>query len=377
MAHRIVHPEEYDRRKRAVFDALAAVAGAGRRPLWVVPLSPFGWPETRARVDAAQARAKKPGRTALGRWLKRLLLTGQYNWARRHFARNPGDMAVAWNGLTGGRMVFLSAARDAGAPVLHAELAPLPGCITLDPAGVNAEGSVPRDPAFFRGQPAGQDWRALRDQMRARAPRRGDVRQIDRPVGETPFLFCPLQVPDDSQVRLFAGWCGGFEGFLTALAAAAAHLPPGWHLRIKEHPSARTGAGDLLAPLVAGGRAVIDNETDSLMQMAASRGVVTLNSSMGLQAFFHDLPVVVLGRALYDLPGLVVRCDSQAELDAAFAGAGALAFDADLRDRFMTWLADRYYPRFSMAEGGAGFDRAAFAAKLEQAVQSVRSGANR
>ncbi|NEY89622.1 capsular polysaccharide export protein, LipB/KpsS family [Tabrizicola oligotrophica] len=358
----IVYPEEFNAKKAAVFRALAEVEGGARR-LWVVPLSPFGWPETRLRVDAALARAKKPGRTVLARWAKRALLTGQYNWARRYFARHPEHLAVAWNGLTGGRKVFLDAARDAGAPVLHAELAPLPGRITLDPAGVNAEGSVPRDPDFFRTQPL-TDWRAMGVSLAARASRRTDVQQTGGALPDTPFLFCPLQVPDDSQVRLFAGWSADYPGFIRALTAAVPHLPPGWHLRLKEHPSAKQSLRPLLAPLLASGRAVLDNATDSFAQLAASQGVVTLNSSMGLQAFFHDKPVITLGRAFFALPGLVTPCSSQAKVNAAFAAPQS--FDAGLREGFMSWLEAQYYPRFSET----GFDRAAFAAKCDQSRRS-------
>ena len=358
----IVYPEEFNAKKAAVFRALAEVDGGARR-LWVVPLSPFGWPETRARVDAALVRAKKPGRTALARWAKRVLLTGQYNWARHYFTRHPGRLAVAWNGLTGGRKLFLDAARDAGAAVLHAELAPLPGRITLDPKGVNAEGSVPRDAGAFGDQPL-TDWRAMGASLTARPSRRADVQQTEGTLPDTPFLFCPLQVPDDSQVRLFAGWCRDYAGFIAALTEATAHLPPGWHLRLKEHPSAKESLAPLLAPLLATGRAVLDNATDSFAQLAASQGVVTLNSSMGLQAFFYDKPVITLGRAFFTLPDLVTACDDQLQTNAAFSAPQG--FDQALRDRFMSWLDAVYYPRYS----ASGFDRAAFAAKCDQSRRS-------
>lgn len=358
----IVYPEEFNARKTAVFRALAAVDGGARR-LWVVPLSPFGWPETGARVDAALARAKRPGRSALARFLKRVLLTGQYNWARRYFTRHPTHVAVAWNGLTGGRKVFLDAARDAGAAVLHAELAPLPGRVTLDPAGVNAESSVPQDPAFYLAAQRGP-WREMGKTLTARPSRRADVQQSTAPLPDTPFLFCPLQVPDDSQVRLFAGWTQDYAGFLAALTEATAHLPQGWHLRLKEHPSAKTSLAPLLAPLLATGRAVLDNATDSFAQLAASQGVVTLNSSMGLQAFFHDKPVITLGRAFFALPGLVTPCTDQASTNAAFSGPQS--FDQALRDGFMSWLDQVYYPRLD----GAEFDHAALVAKLDQSRRS-------
>ncbi|MCU0803309.1 MAG: capsular biosynthesis protein, partial [Rhodobacteraceae bacterium] len=298
-------------------------------------------------------------------------IRGQYNWAREHFTDNPAHIAVAWNGLTGSRMAFMAGARDAGAATLYAELAPFPGRITLDPAGVNAEGSVPQDPAFYANwagiDPArnGDGWRAMGAGQTARPSRRRDVGQSDAPLPDAPFLFCPLQVPDDSQVTLFAGWAGGMTGFLSALGEAAQALPKGWHLRLKEHPSAKTPLAPLIAPLLATGRVVLDNATDSFAQLTASRGVVTLNSSMGLQAFFHDKPVIVLGRAFWALPGVAVQMKGQVDLDAAFAAPDALTFDQGARARFMNWLDQVYYPRFDWPEGNA--DLPAFAARLDAA----------
>ena len=366
----IVYPAEYNARKEAVFAALAEAEGASRR-LAVIPLSFRDWPETGPRVAAALARAKRQPKGAVARWLKRQLIRGQYNWARAYFTAHPDRIAVAWNGLTGSRMAFMAAARDAGAPRLYAELAPLPGRITLDPEGVNAEGSVPQDPDFYRewAQDNGAaGWREIGAGLVARASRRADVGQEGGDLPDTPFLFCPLQVPDDSQVTLFAGWCGGMAGFLAALGQAAAALPQGWHLRLKEHPSAKTPLAPLLAPLLASGRVVLDNGTDSFAQVAASRAVVTLNSSMGVQAFFHDKPVITLGRAFFNLPGLVHHAQDQAALTALFAAPEALAYDAALRAAFLTWLDRAYYPRFALVGGKAPeWDRGAFAAKLAQA----------
>lgn len=363
----IVFPAEYDARKEAVFIALAKAEGQARR-LRAIPLSFRDWPETAARVDTALARAKRQPKGGLMRWLKRQLIRGQYNWARRHFARHPDHMAVAWNGLTGSRMAFMLGAKDAGAATLYAELAPLPGRITLDPQGVNAEGSVPQDPAFFHTYATASDtshWREIGAGLTARTSRRADVGQGGGALPDTPFLFCPLQVPDDSQVTLFSGWCGGMAGFLSALHQAANHLPEGWHLRLKEHPSAKVPLRPLLAPLLADGRVVLDNATDSFAQVAASRGVVTLNSSMGLQAFFHDKPVITLGRAFFNLPGLVDHAPDLPALNALFAAPEALRYDEALRAAFLTWLDRAYYARFDWPGGTA--DVAQFKARLAAA----------
>ena len=357
----ILYPTEWNARKEAVFAALAQADGGGRR-LWTIPWSWRGFPETRARVALCLSRAKRQP-TGFARWLKALLIRLQYNGARRLFLRHPGAVAVAWNGLGGTRQAFLLAARDAGCGTLACELAPFPGRITVDAVGVNAESTAVG--VDFSGAETGAGWRAMGQGLTARPSRRADVGQGQGvPTGD--FLFCPLQVPSDSQVTLFAGWTGGMAGFLAALAQAAPHLPPGWHLRVKEHPSAREPLTLSLAPLLATGRVVLDNDTDSFAQLIASRGVVTLNSSMGLQGFFHDKPVVVLGRAFFARAGLVEVVSDQTQLNAAFGAAPALTFDPDLRDRFMNWLDQVYYPRFPAD------DPSAMAEKLRQARNMVR-----
>lgn len=349
----IIYPAEWTAHKEAVFTALAAADGGGRR-LWTIPWSLRDHPQTAARVALCLARAKRQPQ-GFGRTLKSLLIRLQYNGARRLFARHPGAVAVAWNGLGGSRQAFLLAARDAGAGTLACELAPFPGRITVDPKGVNAESSVMGQDVSTT--PATDDWRALGATLTARPSRRADVGQSTTPLPDTPFLFCPLQVPTDSQVTLFAGWTGGMTGFLHALTEAAAKLPQGWHLRIKEHPSARTPLN--LAPLLATGRVILDNQSDSFAQLQAARAVVTLNSSMGLQAFFHDKPVITLGRAFFARQGLVEVAGDQVQLNHLFATPHTLTFDPTQRARFMTWLDRHYYPRLT--------DASALTEKLRQA----------
>ncbi|MCO8144770.1 capsular biosynthesis protein [Rhodovulum tesquicola] len=368
---------EWTRRKDAIFAAIASQSGGGRR-LPLIGLSFRNFPETQERAAAALAVAKRQPRGRLGRGLKRALIAAQYNWSRRFFTRQPGAVAVCWNGLTGSRRAFMEGARDAGAGRLYAELAPFPGRITLDPLGVNAQNALPRDPGFYRdwaaADPArqGEGWRALGANLTARASRRADVGQGDGDAlaGAGPFLFCPLQVPNDSQITLFAGWVGSVEGMIAALARTARALPEGWHVRLKEHPSARSSLADPLARAVAeaGGRLVIDNATDSFAQLAASRGVLTINSSMGLQAFFHDKPVIVLGQAFFAIPGLVTPVHSEAALAETLAHPQALSFDPALRAAFMSCLDLVYYPRVTEApDGSITIDPDALARMLDAA----------
>jgi capsular polysaccharide export protein len=368
----------WSRKKDSLFASVAEAAGGGVR-LPLIGLSLHGFPESGARARAALAVAKRQPKGRLGRGLKLALIWMQYNWSRRYFVRHPGRVAMCWNGITGSRRAFMEGARDAGAPRLYAELAPFPGRVTLDPEGVNAANSVPREAQFFRdwaaGAPGrqGEGWRALGANLTARASRRSDVGQSGgEALAEAgPFLFVPLQVPNDSQITLFAGWVKSVEGMLAALAEASENLPEGWHIRIKEHPSARASlAGPLQAAVRrAGGRLVVDNQTDTFEQVKASGGVITINSSVGLQAFFHDKPVIVLGEAFFAIEGLVHVADSPERLAELLSAPEKLGFDAALRAGFMNYLDQVYYPKATTdAEGNVCVDPEDARARLAAAT---------
>ncbi len=350
------------RQKARFFAAITQVAGGGQA-LSSVAVSRKGFPETTARAVDCLTRAKREPRSPWGKAAKLAFLKGRYNYARRWFAAHPDHIALCWQGLTGTRRAVMMAAQDAGAARLFAELSPLPGYLTLDPRGVNAEGSVPQDPAHYADIPPDAELLdKIKSQFESRTARRSDVAQSNDAAPDEPYIFVPLQVPDDSQMILFAGWVGSATGFIAALAKASAALPEGWHLRLKEHPSAKVKLTDQInAAIAAGARIVLDNQTDSFAQVAASRAVLTVNSSMGLQAMFWDKPVITTGDSFYAIPGIADHAGSADALALALQNAPNAEFDADLRARFLTWLATRYY----IPQTDAGFDTARIAARLK------------
>ena len=100
---------------------------------------------------------------------------------------------------------------------------------------------------------------------------------------------------------MFGGEFRSVDVFVSSLASAASSLPDGWHLRLKEHPSTQVSVVE--AVRAAGtSRIWLDNDTDTFEQVAASRGVVTVNSSVGIQAFYFDKPVVVCGQTFWSIP---------------------------------------------------------------------------
>ncbi|MGR3289938.1 MAG: capsular polysaccharide export protein, LipB/KpsS family [Paracoccaceae bacterium] len=243
----------------------------------------------------------------------------------------------------------MDGAKDAGARRLFFELAPLSGRVTIDPCGVNFFNSLPRNitPYLNWFADSGLDpdaWRNIGKKIQQRTPLKAGKTGNDRlPPLSDPFLFVPLQTPGDSQLRLFGGNFRTVEAFINCMIVCAKHLPQNWHLRIKEHPTAPVSFADQLKGL-GNTQVFLDNRTDTFEQVAASRGVITVNSSVGLEAMFYDRPVIATGQCFWAIEGVAHKAVTQDDIIQLFAAADTLGYDRASRTAFMSYLTHEYYP---------------------------------
>lgn len=154
-----------------------------------------------------------------------------------------------------------------------------------------------------------------------------------------PFYFFPLQLPGDYQIRHHAPGGDLFRLADAAIRSFAEHAPAASRLLFKIHPidnglsrwPSRIG-------LSAKDRGIADrvfvaDGGDTDMLIAKSTGVVTVNSTVGLTALAAGKPVIALGSAIYDVPGLTFQ-----ESLAAF-WQNPTAPDPELFDAFTRALA--------------------------------------
>lgn len=126
----------------------------------------------------------------------------------------------------------------------------------------------------------------------------------------TPFTLVPLQVSSDSQVSLGSDYAG-MEPFIAELIASFAdHAPRQERLAFKHHPRDRgyNHYGALIRELAqrhgVGDRVLYFHDGPLGPILKRSKAVLTINSTVGLQALYHSVPTKVLGRTFYNLPGL-------------------------------------------------------------------------
>jgi capsule polysaccharide modification protein KpsS len=151
------------------------------------------------------------------------------------------------------------------------------------------------------------------------------------------YFFVPLQVHNDAQIQ--HSQYRDIEEFIEQVVAAfAAHAPADALLVFKHHPhdrpyrdykrllrtlGERYGCADRLVY-------VHDLHLPTLLQNA--RGVVVMNSTVGLSSLHHATPVKVLGKAVYDIPGLTY----QGSLEEFFGEIARV--DTALYMNFHRWL---------------------------------------
>ncbi len=147
---------------------------------------------------------------------------------------------------------------------------------------------------------------------------RAQGRRADRIVTsllreEVPYFLFPLQLDSDFQIRVhtpFGGMLAAIEHVIDAFAADASRETK---LVIKNHPldngmiAYRKHIARLAKARGVGARVQFleGGDLDTLMDRA--RGVVVVNSTVGLSALLRGRPVAVLGTALYDIDGLTNR----------------------------------------------------------------------
>ena len=262
-----------------------------------------------------------------------------------------------------------------------------PDYVTLERGGVNGNSSLPKDPAFYREVvaslpplddpvPVGKTfrWSALWTILNAcantwfgwRYPKyvhhrdincwrqgilwgRSGVRKITNQLRERKLLgklagewsgnyfFAPLQVHCDSQVThsRFAS----VTDFIREVAATFARSAPAdSRLVFKHHPHDRayTDYRELIEGLAAehqlGDRLVYVHDLHLPTILRNARGTIAMNSTVGISSLLHGTPVIALGNAIYDIPGIT----HQGSLAEFLADPGEV--DVELFEAFRLWV---------------------------------------
>lgn len=284
-----------------------------------------------------------------------------------------------------------------------------PHWLTLEQHGVNGRSRLPRDPDWYLGHrsvtppsPPGQSTgynlyeRAFHDiryraanvvharhfpHYRSHRPHNGfreyaglatrlllqrrhktEAHEItERLLGsKRPYYVFPLQLNSDSQIQVHSPFEGVRQAIEQVMTSFASHAPGNARLLIKNHPL-DTGLIDYrkFSRHLAQTLDMVDRfdfidagHLPTLLDHA--RGVVLVNSTVGLSALHHRRPLMTLGTAIYDMAGMTW----QGELDRFWLEAEGP--DMNLYQAFLHYLLHHtqingdFYSRTGIAMATAG-----------------------
>lgn len=335
---------------------------------WAVrsPL-PDGLEVTAAEVDEiteflrikAQYRQFGPLRRLMH---SRVVLENQAYAALRffyHFLRRQDiDLVCVWNGTLVPLAAAALVARKLGRRTLFFENGCLPHTTTVDPCGVNSKSSLMDKPRAFYDAVTVDEEKLRRLYQAPAAIRPLKTRWYQRMLSHKPrgtpekvtlpdrFVLLPFQVHDDTQVLLHSPALKTMPELLRCVTEAvrrhnAACGDDLWVV-VKEHPSdfGRVDYSGLRAQY-RGAKVLFLRYYPTPALIKRARGVVTINSSVGIEALLRHKRVYTLGRAFYNVPGVVTHVTPPQTLAAALASLDEPADDA-LIDKFLYYLRYHY-----------------------------------
>jgi capsular polysaccharide export protein len=247
-----------------------------------------------------------------------------------------------WGGKYHAALLAL-AARTQQVTVVYLEHGVLPFTTAVDLQGINADNSLSRDPDFYRALPAApaRDNRATLEVRKTTPGKPGEDAGL-RALPER-YIFVPFQVDSDTQILLQSPWIKDMRGFFRLLLRVFRQLDdPQLHLIFKEHPSSESVYPDLHRDAGREARIHIVNNYLTQQLIEQAEGIVTINSSVGIESLLFDRPVIVTGRAFYNIPGLVMKADSETELLDALRHVKTFRSDQLLRRNFLHYLETDY-----------------------------------
>ena len=251
--------------------------------------------------------------------------------------RSAPETVIIYNGSNYPESVLAQIAESRDLRRVYVEAGFFPGTLQIDPKGLNAANSVPRNPAFYLETDEDFAAQGLPEAVNNRASKVVGDGEIALEPG---YVFVPFQVPSDMQVTLHSPWIQSMEQFLDEVLAAADRHPNDRFV-IKEHPSFKRSVKGLRPDHP---RVVFANDNVTSELIANARTVITLNSTVGIEALLIDTPVITLGNGCYNIDGLVQHAPDQTQLDAALRNSDWLLSER-LRRQFLGYLWNRYLMR--------------------------------
>ena len=251
------------------------------------------------------------------------------------FLKNKYDFIGVWGGNDVYQMVVKVLADKFDYRVLVFENGCLPNSGTCDFGGVNFQNSVPREKSFYDNVP---ELSVYQEDLVARKPKLDTkYQQIELPKK---YVFIPFQVALDSQILLFSPWISDMYEFYHVIESALDLIEDKEIIFvIKCHPSCSVSYNELFDK---NPRIIFANGNSTQELIIKSEMVITINSSVGIEAIMFDKKVLTIGLAFYSIYGLAHHANSVSEIANEINNIESWEIDKKFIGRFVYYLRNNY-----------------------------------
>ncbi len=289
------------------------------------------------------------------RFVQLMRARAYYRISLLYFQTRRPDLVVLWSGQVLPLAAACTAARQLGIKLLFCENGYLPRTIVMDPVGVNAHNELAGKTREFYDKVVvdkEQLKQLMAERLQARSlknkfpGKQADIFEAEQHI-QLPeeFVLLALQVFDDSQILLYSPRFQGMPQLISYCAKEVRRFNSQYNrnlkLVVKEHPSdfGRSNYDKLKAGL----RDTVFIQTISSQELIdKSLAVITVNSTVGIEGLFCSKPVITMGDAFYNVPGLVYHLGDGDELAERLDDALSKGVDRGLVEKFLYYLRYRY-----------------------------------
>ncbi len=254
-----------------------------------------------------------------------------------YFSSHQIENLIIWNGQKQPNKTPYTVAKVLGINTHLFENGLLPKTTVLDPKGVNALNSLPRDAEFYKSwQPQELN---LSQQLEVRENHKHRQSEGSQTALPQKYVFVPFQVPNDTQIICHSPWIQSMEDFYGVLENALAALPQDVLFVVKEHPTWPRSFSKLHHK---NSRILFANDNNTQQLIEQAQAVVTINSTVGIESLLLEKQVITLGNTFLNIPGLVHHCDDISQFRSTLYNLEQLSNDAELRTKFLGYLQQEY-----------------------------------
>lgn len=165
---------------------------------------------------------------------------------------------------------------------------------------------------------------------------------------ESKYIFIPFQVEKDSQIVLNSDKIKKMSHLYEVVAKAIEVLNENKIEKIKAvfkiHPmDEELNISEILnlEKKYENTILLMDGNTQKLIQKAEA--VITINSTVGIEALINNKPVITLGSAFYNIKGIVEHCNKIERLPEILKKSLSQNQDKELIDKFLYYLRFEYF----------------------------------